>query len=94
MSEKAQRAQNVLTTLDTLLPDLQSIYKDIHSHPELSMQANRTAGIAAERLRAAASQPLPRRRETRPRNAGLREKRVTVVSKVPSIARDGGRCQR
>jgi amidohydrolase len=51
MSEKTQQAQNVLTTLNTLLPDLESVYKDIHSHPELSMQENRTAGIAAERLR-------------------------------------------
>jgi len=53
MSEKAQPAQNVLANLGTLLPDLESVYKDIHSHPELSMQENRTAGIAADRLRAA-----------------------------------------
>ena len=52
MSEKAQ-VQNVLANLGTLLPDLESVYKDIHSHPELSMQENRTAGIAADRLRAA-----------------------------------------
>src|SRR2546423_8276830 len=39
--------------LPALLPDLESIYKDIHSHPELSMQENRTAGIAADHLRAA-----------------------------------------
>src|ERR1044071_4154281 len=43
----------VLHHLDGLLPDLESIYKDVHSHPELSMQETRTAGIAAERLRAA-----------------------------------------
>jgi len=53
MSEKAQQAQNVLANLGTLLPDLESVYKDIHSHPELSMKENRTAGIAADRLRAA-----------------------------------------
>src|SRR5947209_14806732 len=53
MSEKAQPAQNVLANLGTLLPDLESVYKDIHSHPELSMQENRTAGISADRLRAA-----------------------------------------
>src|SRR6201984_1124476 len=53
MSEKTQQAQNVLANLGTLLPDLESVYKDIHSHPELSMQENRTAGIAADRLRAA-----------------------------------------
>src|SRR6476661_3963229 len=46
-------AQNVLANLGTLLPDLESVYKDIHSHPELSMQEKRTAGIAADRLRAA-----------------------------------------
>ena len=53
MSEKAQQAENVLANLGTLLPDLESVYKDIHSHPELSMEENRTAGIAADRLRAA-----------------------------------------
>src|SRR5690349_11342070 len=52
MSEKA-RSQNVLADLGRLLPDLESVYKDIHSHPELSMHENRTAGIAADRLRAA-----------------------------------------
>jgi amidohydrolase len=52
MSEKA-RAHNVFANLGTLLPDLESVYKDIHSHPELSMQESRTAGIAADRLRAA-----------------------------------------
>src|SRR6266699_3418897 len=52
MSERAQ-AQNILANLGTLLPDLESVYKDIHAHPELSMKENRTAGIAADRLRAA-----------------------------------------
>lgn len=37
--------------LDTLLPDLENLYKDLHAHPELSMQETRTAGIAAQRLR-------------------------------------------
>ena len=54
MSENAkQQAEKVLANLGMLLPDLESVYKDIHSHPELSMQENRTAGIAADRLRAA-----------------------------------------
>src|SRR5438309_9997916 len=53
MSEKAQQAENVLANLGTLLPDLESVYKDIHSHPELSMQEKRTAQMAADRLRAA-----------------------------------------
>jgi amidohydrolase len=54
MNENAkQQAQKILANLPTLLPDLESVYKDIHSHPELSMQENRTAGIAAERIRVA-----------------------------------------
>jgi amidohydrolase len=44
---------DVLENIGDLLPNLESIYKDIHSHPELSMQENRTAGIAADHLRAA-----------------------------------------
>jgi hippurate hydrolase len=43
----------VLRGLDGLLPDLESLYKDIHSHPELSMQEIRTAGLAADKLRVA-----------------------------------------
>jgi hippurate hydrolase len=54
MNAKTQKDPgNVLANLNGLLPDLESVYKDIHSHPELSMQENRTAKIAAERLRAA-----------------------------------------
>lgn len=36
---------------DDLLAKLESIYKDIHAYPELSMQERRTAGIAADWLR-------------------------------------------
>jgi amidohydrolase len=46
-------ARSALANLGTLLPDLESLYKDIHSHPELSMQEHRTASIAADRLRSA-----------------------------------------
>ena len=42
-----------LHNLDGILPDLEALYKDVHSHPELSMQETRTAGLAADRLRAA-----------------------------------------
>jgi amidohydrolase len=42
-----------LCNLDGLLPALEVLYKDVHSHPELSMQETRTAGLAADRLRAA-----------------------------------------
>ncbi len=44
---------DVLAGLRGLLPDLEAIYKDLHAHPELSMQERRTADIAAERLRTA-----------------------------------------
>lgn len=46
-------AKSVLVNLDRLLPDLEALYKDIHAHPELSMQEKRTAALAAERLRIA-----------------------------------------
>jgi hippurate hydrolase len=36
--------------IDKLLPELEEIYKDIHLHPELSMQEFRTAKIAADYL--------------------------------------------
>src|SRR3954449_11371238 len=50
---KATAAEPVLKTLDRLIPDLEALYKDVHAHPELSMQETRTAGLAADRLRAA-----------------------------------------
>ena len=53
MSGKSSSSEPVLANLDSLLPDLEAIYRDIHSHPELSMQENRTAGVAADSLRAA-----------------------------------------
>lgn len=43
----------VLRNVERVLPDLEALYKDVHSHPELSMQETRTAGLAADRLRAA-----------------------------------------
>ena len=43
----------VLRNLDALLPDLETLYKDVHAHPELSMEETRMAGLAADRLRAA-----------------------------------------
>src|SRR6476661_8307485 len=46
-------ASIVLTKLGELLPELEPLYQDIHSHPELSMHETRTAGIAADRLRKA-----------------------------------------
>ncbi|MEY9928147.1 amidohydrolase [Catenulispora sp. GP43] len=44
---------DLLRGLDGLLPGLRDLYKDLHAHPELSFQETRTAGIVAQRLRAA-----------------------------------------
>ncbi len=52
-AKKTAVGSDKIPGIDELLPDLESLYKDIHSHPELSMQEERTAGIAAERLRVA-----------------------------------------
>ena len=48
--DKPRRASVALDGLGQLLPDLEAIYKDLHAHPELSMQEVRTASIAAEKL--------------------------------------------
>ncbi|HLY48397.1 MAG TPA: M20 family metallopeptidase [Solirubrobacteraceae bacterium] len=47
----ASASDSVLGGLHDELDDLEALYKDIHSHPELSLQEKRTAAIAAERLR-------------------------------------------
>src|ERR1700733_14615134 len=46
-------AEPLLNGLASLIPNLEALYKDLHAHPELSMQETRTAGLAADRLRAA-----------------------------------------
>ena len=52
MSEAESTSSNpALRNLDGLLPRLEALYKDVHSHPELSMQETRTAGLAADWLR-------------------------------------------
>lgn len=43
----------ILRGVGTILADVESLYKDVHRHPELSMQETRTAALAAERLQAA-----------------------------------------
>lgn len=48
-----QNVSTVLAALVPLLPDLEAVYKDLHGHPELSMQETRTADVAANRLRRA-----------------------------------------
>jgi amidohydrolase len=42
-----------LASLSGLIPDLETLYTDVHAHPELSMQETRTSSLAADRLRAA-----------------------------------------
>jgi amidohydrolase len=54
MSAQSERsADQLLANLKSVLPELEAIYTDVHAHPELSMQETRTAGLAADRLRAA-----------------------------------------
>lgn len=51
MAEASEKqASGLFADIQKLLPELESVYKDIHSHPELSMQESRTAGIAADYL--------------------------------------------
>jgi hippurate hydrolase len=41
---------SIFDGVEAMLDDLEELYKDVHRHPELSMQEERTAGIAAQRL--------------------------------------------
>ncbi|TSC34083.1 amidohydrolase [Corallococcus sp. Z5C101001] len=47
------RARRVLAHLDAVLPDVDSLYGDLHEHPELSGHEARTAAALAKRLEAA-----------------------------------------
>jgi hippurate hydrolase len=49
----AMPASVIEARIQSLLPELERVYTDIHAHPELSMQEARTARIAADRLRGA-----------------------------------------
>ena len=42
--------ESMSTDIDALLPELETLYKDLHQHPELSMQEFRTAKIVADYL--------------------------------------------
>jgi amidohydrolase len=50
--QRDQTEDHLVAVIAQLLPDLETLYKDLHSKPELSMQERRTAGLAAGRLRA------------------------------------------
>src|ERR1044071_630896 len=52
-TSKLAAQQTPQSLADAELPSLVTIYKDIHSHPELSMQEQRTAAIVAKELRTA-----------------------------------------
>ncbi len=45
--------ESIFGGVGAMLDDLEALYKDVHRHPELSMQETRTAALAAERLEAA-----------------------------------------
>ena len=47
------RTDSISSGVAAMLDDLEDLYKDVHRHPELSMREERTAALAAERLRAA-----------------------------------------
>lgn len=51
--QSRQAVDDVLSHLGNLLPGLEALYTDVHAHPELSMQEDRTAALAADHLRAA-----------------------------------------
>src|SRR5215510_14149012 len=46
-------AQNAAlkTQVESVFPDAQALYLDLHQHPELSLHETRTAGVMAEKLR-------------------------------------------
>ena len=46
-------SESIFAGVGTTLDDLEGLYKDVHRHPELSMQEERTAALAAERLQKA-----------------------------------------
>jgi amidohydrolase len=47
------RNESIFGGVEAMLDDLEALYKDVHRHPELSMQEERTAALAADRLHAA-----------------------------------------
>ena len=47
------RYASIYAGVAAVLDDVEELYKDVHRHPELSMQEERTAGLATERLQKA-----------------------------------------
>src|SRR2546423_6358882 len=50
---ESTRGSSALAGLGSIMAELEDLYRDVHEHPELSMQEHRTADKAAERLQAA-----------------------------------------
>ena len=52
MAEQLNRdtVSTVLAGMGGLMPHVEATYKDVHAHPELSLQETRTAGVAADML--------------------------------------------
>lgn len=50
MSDQHPAANGLAAKVQQMIPGLETLYKDIHAHPELSMQETRTAGVAARHL--------------------------------------------
>ena len=48
-----ERSESISAGVGAVLDDLEEFYKDVHRHPELSMQEERTARLAADRLQKA-----------------------------------------
>jgi amidohydrolase len=48
-----ERSESVFRGVEGMLDDLEELYKEVHRRPELSMQEERTAALAADRLRTA-----------------------------------------
>ncbi|MYX27284.1 amidohydrolase [Streptomyces sp. SID8381] len=56
MPRRPDRPHPVLAGLDGVRAELEDLYQDLHRHPELGLREHRTAGKAAEALRAAGYQ--------------------------------------
>ena len=52
-AQETRSSDTALVHLPSPVLELEALYTDVHAHPELSMQETRTAGLAAERVRAA-----------------------------------------
>ena len=50
-SDELPIPSKILSGLGDLLPSLEDVYKDLHAHPELSMEEHRTADIAGQHLK-------------------------------------------